>query len=132
MENGFITAVYVAASILFILALGGMSNQESAKRSIWYGIIGMALAVFATLIGPGSGLWWLSILLIIAGGAIGFVVAKRVQMTEMPQLVAAMHSLVGLAAVFVGYNADIEEKKFGRSNQAPFSTLSKSRQHSAN
>jgi NAD(P) transhydrogenase subunit beta len=68
----------------------------------------MALAVVATLIGPGSGLWWLSIILIAGGGAIGYVVAKRVQMTEMPQLVAAMHSLVGLAAVFVGFIAHIE------------------------
>ena len=68
----------------------------------------MGLAVFATLIGPGSGFWLLSLILIAAGGAIGFVVAKRVQMTEMPQLVAAMHSLVGLAAVFVGFNAHFE------------------------
>ena len=68
----------------------------------------MALAVFATLIGPGSGLWLLSVVLIAAGGLIGYYVAKRVQMTEMPELVAAMHSLVGLAAVFVGYNAHIE------------------------
>ncbi|MGB2200353.1 MAG: NAD(P)(+) transhydrogenase (Re/Si-specific) subunit beta, partial [Pseudooceanicola atlanticus] len=94
--------------VLFILSLGGLSGQESAKRAVWYGIVGMALAVFATLIGPGSGLWVLSVLLIAAGGAIGFMVATRVQMTEMPQLVAAMHSLVGLAAVFVGFNAHIE------------------------
>ncbi|APX90587.1 NAD(P) transhydrogenase subunit beta [Brevirhabdus pacifica] len=108
MEFGFTTAAYVVAAVLFILSLGGLSGQESAKRAVWYGIAGMALAVFATLIGPGQGLWVLSVLLIIAGGAIGFVVAKRVQMTEMPQLVAAMHSLVGLAAVFVGYIAHIE------------------------
>ena len=108
MDFGFTTAAYVVAAVLFILSLGGLSGQESAKRAVWYGIVGMALAVFATLIGPGSGLWILSILLVVAGGAIGFVVAKRVQMTEMPQLVAAMHSLVGLAAVFVGFNAHIE------------------------
>ncbi len=106
MEYGFTTAAYVVAAVLFILSLGGLSGQESAKRAVWYGIVGMALAVFATLIGPGSGLWWLSILLIAGGGVIGTYVAQRVQMTEMPQLVAAMHSLVGLAAVFVGYNAD--------------------------
>ncbi|WP_172332720.1 NAD(P)(+) transhydrogenase (Re/Si-specific) subunit beta [Mangrovicoccus sp. HB161399] len=105
MEFGFTTAAYVVAAVLFILSLGGLSGQESAKRAVWYGIAGMALAVLATLIGPGHGLWWLSLVLIAAGGAIGMVVAKRVQMTEMPQLVAAMHSLVGLAAVFVGYNA---------------------------
>ena len=67
MELGFTTAAYIVAAILFILALGGLSGQESAKRAVWYGIIGMALAVFATLIGPGSGLWLLSVIL-IAGG----------------------------------------------------------------
>ncbi|MFY2825941.1 NAD(P)(+) transhydrogenase (Re/Si-specific) subunit beta [Ruegeria sp. MALMAid1280] len=108
MEFGFTTAAYVVAAVLFILSLGGLSNQESAKRAVWYGIVGMALAVFATLVGPGSGLWLLSLLLIAGGGFIGQYVAQRVQMTEMPQLVAAMHSLVGLAAVFVGYNAHFE------------------------
>ena len=108
MEFGFTTAAYVVAAVLFILSLGGLSGQESAKRAVWYGIAGMALAVTATLIGPGSGLWLLSVVLIAAGGVIGYYVAKRVQMTEMPELVAAMHSLVGLAAVFVGYNAHIE------------------------
>ncbi len=108
MDIGFTTAAYVVAAVLFILSLGGLSNQESAKRAVWYGMFGMALAVVATLIGPGSGLWWLSIILVAAGGVIGFYVAQKVQMTEMPQLVAAMHSLVGLAAVFVGFNADIE------------------------
>ena len=108
MDFGFTTAAYVVAAVLFILSLGGLSGQESAKRAVWYGIAGMGLAIFATLIGPGAGLWLLSLLLIAAGGSIGYVVAQRVQMTEMPQLVAAMHSLVGLAAVFVGYNAHIE------------------------
>ncbi|NDR56118.1 NAD(P)(+) transhydrogenase (Re/Si-specific) subunit beta [Aliiruegeria sabulilitoris] len=106
--EGFTTAAYIVAAVLFILSLGGLSGQESAKRAVWYGIVGMALAVFATLIGPGSGFWLLSLILVAAGGAIGVVVAKRVQMTEMPQLVAAMHSLVGLAAVFVGFNAHFE------------------------
>jgi NAD(P) transhydrogenase subunit beta len=68
----------------------------------------MALAVFATLIGPGSGLWLLSLILIAAGAAVGYQLATRVQMTQMPELVAIMHSLVGLAAVFVGFNAHIE------------------------
>ncbi|MGH1465228.1 MAG: NAD(P)(+) transhydrogenase (Re/Si-specific) subunit beta [Cognatishimia sp.] len=108
MEFGFTTAAYVVAAVLFILSLGGLSGQESAKRAVWYGIVGMGLAVAATLVGPGSGLWLLSILLIAGGGTIGYVVAQRVQMTEMPQLVAAMHSLVGLAAVFVGLIAHIE------------------------
>jgi NAD(P) transhydrogenase subunit beta len=108
MDYGFTTAAYVVAAILFILSLGGLSGQESAKRAVWYGIFGMALAVGATLLGPGSGLWLLSLVLIAAGGVLGWIVAQRVQMTEMPQLVAAMHSLVGLAAVFVGFNADLE------------------------
>jgi NAD(P) transhydrogenase subunit beta len=108
MEFGFTTAAYVVAAVLFILSLGGLSGQESAKRAVWYGIAGMALAVAATLYGPGEGLWWLSVVLIAAGGVLGWIVAQRVQMTEMPQLVAAMHSLVGLAAVFIGYNTHIE------------------------
>ncbi|MCU9847164.1 NAD(P)(+) transhydrogenase (Re/Si-specific) subunit beta [Defluviimonas sp. WL0024] len=108
MEFGFTTAAYVVAAVLFILSLGGLSGQESAKRAVWYGIVGMGLAVAATLIGPGSGLWLLSVLLIAGGGIIGTYVANKVQMTEMPQLVAAMHSLVGLAAVFVGFNAHFE------------------------
>jgi H+-translocating NAD(P) transhydrogenase subunit beta len=108
MEFGFTTAAYVVAAVLFILSLGGLSGQESAKRAVWFGIVGMALAVVATLVGPGSGLWWLSIFLIAGGGVIGYQLATRVQMTQMPELVAAMHSLVGLAAVFVGYNAHIE------------------------
>ena len=107
-EFGFTTAAYVVAAVLFILSLGGLSGQESAKRAVWYGIAGMTLAVVATLLGPGSGNWLLSLIMIAIGGAIGWVVAKRVQMTEMPQLVAAMHSLVGLAAVFVGFNAQFE------------------------
>ena len=105
---GFTTAAYVVAAVLFILALGGLSGQESAKRAIWYGIVGMALAVLATLFGPGLGHWWLSLIMIAIGGGVGYVLATRVQMTEMPQLVAAMHSLVGLAAVFIGLNAQIE------------------------
>ncbi|NNF91820.1 MAG: Re/Si-specific NAD(P)(+) transhydrogenase subunit beta, partial [Boseongicola sp.] len=106
MDFGFTTAAYVVAAVLFILALGGLKNQESAKRAIWYGITGMALAVLSTLVGPGSGLWLVSVILIAGGAVIGMQLAQRVQMTQMPELVAAMHSLVGLAAVFVGFNAD--------------------------
>ncbi|MGO4853487.1 NAD(P)(+) transhydrogenase (Re/Si-specific) subunit beta [Phaeovulum sp. W22_SRMD_FR3] len=108
MEYGFTTAAYVVAAVLFIQSLGGLSGQESAKRAVWYGIVGMALAVAATLYGPGAGNWLISVVMIAVGGLIGWVVAQRVQMTEMPQLVAAMHSLVGLAAVFIGYNTHIE------------------------
>ena len=108
---GFTTSAYVVAAVLFILSLGGLSGQESAKRAVWYGIAGMALAVVATLIGQqASGTFFtvLSILLVAAGGIVGAYAAKRVQMTEMPQLVAAMHSLVGLAAVFIGFDGAIE------------------------
>ncbi|RQP04854.1 MAG: NAD(P)(+) transhydrogenase (Re/Si-specific) subunit beta [Paracoccus sp. BP8] len=108
MEYGFTTAAYVVAAVLFILSLGGLSGQESAKRAVWYGIAAMALAVVATLIGPGYGNWGLTLVMLAIGGAVGWVVAKRVQMTEMPQLVAAMHSLVGLAAVLIGFNAQFE------------------------
>ena len=108
MEIGFTTAVYVVAAILFILSLGGLSGQESAKRAVWYGIVGMALAVTATLFGPGFGLWGLSLVLIAAGGVIGYQLASKVEMTQMPELVAGMHALVGLAAVFVGFNTHFE------------------------
>ncbi len=97
-------ALYIFAAILFVLSLGGLSNQESAKRSVWYGIIGMALAVLATFMLGGVSFWW-SIPMIAIGAGIGLYVARKVEMTEMPQLVAAMHSLVGLAAVFIGLNS---------------------------
>ena len=108
MEIGFTSAVYVLAAVLFILSLGGLSGQESAKRAVWYGITGMALAVSATLLGPGLGQLWLSLSLIAAGGLIGYLLASKVEMTEMPELVAGMHALVGLAAVFVGFNTHFE------------------------
>jgi H+-translocating NAD(P) transhydrogenase subunit beta len=123
MEFGFTTAAYVVAAVLFILSLGGLSGQESAKRAVWYGIVGMALAVAATLYGPGMGLWWLSLALIAGGGAIGWIVAQRVQMTEMPQLVAAMHSLVGLAAVFIGFNTHIEMVRIAAMDEAARAAL---------
>ncbi len=107
----FVSAAAIAASVLFILSLGGLSNQEKAKRAVWYGIVGMAVAVFFTMFGPGVGGYWLMIPMMIIGAAIGTVVAKRVEMTQMPQLVAALHSFVGLAAVFVGWNADMERTR---------------------
>ena len=108
MDLGFTTAVYVVAAILLILSLGGLSGQESAKRAVWYGIVGMGLAVLATVIGPGAGLWQLTAILIAIGGLIGYQLASKVEMTQMPELVAGMHALVGLAAVFVGFNAHFE------------------------
>ena len=123
MAYGFTTAAYVVAAVLFILSLGGLSGQESAKRAVWYGIVGMALAVAATLYGPGFGLWWLSVALIAGGGVLGWIVAQRVQMTEMPQLVAAMHSLVGLAAVFIGFNTHIELVRLAGMDEAARTAL---------
>ncbi|MEM8656291.1 MAG: NAD(P)(+) transhydrogenase (Re/Si-specific) subunit beta [Pseudomonadota bacterium] len=105
MELGFTTAAYVVAAVLFILSLGGLSGQESAKRAVWYGIVGMFIAVVATLIGPGAGLWLLSLVLIAGGAVVGYQLATKVEMTQMPELVAGMHALVGLAAVFIGFNA---------------------------
>jgi NAD(P) transhydrogenase subunit beta len=123
MEIGFTTAAYVVAAVLFIQSLGGLSGQESAKRAVWYGIVGMTLAVLATLAGPGAGNWYVSLVMIAIGGAAGWYVAQRVQMTEMPQLVAAMHSLVGLAAVFIGYNAHIEAANVAGMDEAARATL---------
>ena len=102
MSEGIITASYVGATILFILALGGLSNQETARRGNLYGMIGMAVALIATISGVTGNL---EILIggLVLGGTIGLILAKRVQMTEMPELVAMLHSLVGLAAVLVGF-----------------------------
>ena len=108
MSIGIVAAAYIAAAILFILSLGGLSGQESAKRAVWYGIVGMALAVAATVFGPGMGNYLVVVVMIAAGAFAGKYLAAKVEMTEMPQLVAALHSFVGLAAVFIGFNADIE------------------------
>ena len=108
MTIGILTASYITSSVLFILALGGLSNQEKAKRAVWYGIFGMAIAIAATIFGNQIFLTqWLDWLIgaIVIGSAIGVIVAKKVQMTGMPQLVAALHSFVGLAAVFIGINS---------------------------
>src|SRR6056297_708127 len=108
MSAGLVSAAYIAASILFILSLGGLKGQESAKRAIWYGIAGMALAVVATVFGPGVGNLAVILVMVALGGVAGAIVASRVEMTAMPQLVAALHSFVGLAAVLIGLNAQLE------------------------
>ena len=108
LSSNIVTAIYITASVLFILSLGGLSNQEKAKRAVWFGIVGMALAVFGTVFGPQvSGFVWI-IPMILIGSIIGVIVAKRVEMTGMPQLVAALHTFVGLAAVFIGINSHID------------------------
>ncbi|GGC93046.1 NAD(P)(+) transhydrogenase (Re/Si-specific) subunit beta [Vreelandella lutescens] len=111
LEQGFVSAAAIAASVLFILSLGGLSNQEKAKRAVWYGIVGMAVAVFFTSFGPGIGGYWWLIPMMLIGAGIGVYVAGKVEMTEMPQLVAALHSFVGLAAVFVAWSADLERRR---------------------
>jgi NAD(P) transhydrogenase subunit beta len=108
MSSGTVSAAYISAAILFILALGGLSNQESAKRAVWYGIAGMALAVLATVLGLSRDSHWIVLGLFLVAIVIGQQVARRVRMTEMPQLVAALHSFVGAAAVFIGLNAHVE------------------------
>jgi len=107
------TAAYIACAVLFILALGGLSNQESAKRAVWFGIIGMAIAVLATVFGPGVTIGPVLLIMLLIGSVIGVVVARRVEMTGMPELVAALHSFVGLAAVFIGVNSDINPPVLG-------------------
>ena len=123
MSFGIISAVYLAAAILFILSLGGLSGQESAKRAVWYGIAGMGLAVGATVFGPGIGNYAVIAVMLVIGSVIGWYVAKRVEMTQMPQLVAALHSFVGLAAVFIGFNADLELGRVMAMDEASRSAL---------
>ena len=102
MSAGIITSAYIVASVLFILSLGGLSHQESARRGNLFGILVMAIAIVATIYDPKVGNYALVIILMVSGGGIGALVAGRVQMTDMPQLVALLHSFVGLAAVLVG------------------------------
>ena len=94
---------YIAATILFILALGGLSKQESARRGNVLGMIGMGIALLVTIVGLVTRNFELLIGTMVVGGLIGFTLAKKVEMTQMPELVAILHSLVGLAAMFVGY-----------------------------
>jgi len=107
LSENIVTALYISASVLFILSLGGLSGQESAKRAVWYGIIGMAIAVIGTIFSPAVTIASSLVPLLVVGAVIGGIVAMRVEMTGMPQLVAALHSFVGLAAVFIGINSDI-------------------------
>ncbi len=104
-NTGIIAMSYILATILFILALGGLSNQETARRGNWYGIIGMTIALIATIFGPRVNVDAYGFLLValVIGGSIGLIAARRVQMTQMPELVAILHSLVGAAAVAVGF-----------------------------
>ncbi len=103
MSQGIVTVAYIAASVLFILALGGLSRQETSRRGNYYGMTGMLLALVATIIGIVSDNYVILVMGVIIGGTVGLVLAKKVEMTQMPELVAILHSLVGLAAVLVGF-----------------------------
>ncbi|ASK79548.1 NAD(P)(+) transhydrogenase (Re/Si-specific) subunit beta [Paraphotobacterium marinum] len=108
MSLGLVQAAYVVAAICFILSLAGLSKQESARSGNYYGIAGMTIALLATILGPhAEGYSWI-ILAMVIGAVIGIILAKRVEMTGMPELVAILHSFVGLAAVLVGFNTFIE------------------------
>ncbi|MEH6733717.1 MAG: Re/Si-specific NAD(P)(+) transhydrogenase subunit beta [Shewanella sp.] len=108
MSQGLVTASYIIAAVFFILSLAGLSKQETAKNGNLFGIIGMAIALIATILNPAtSGVEWI-ILAMVIGGSIGIRLALKVEMTEMPELVAILHSFVGLAAVLVGFNSFID------------------------
>ncbi|WP_148864109.1 Re/Si-specific NAD(P)(+) transhydrogenase subunit beta [Marinobacter fonticola] len=108
MSQGLITVAYVVASILFILSLGGLSHQETARRGNIYGVVGILIAVVATLAGTLDQGWIATALAIVIGAGVGITIANRVEMTQMPQLVALLHSFVGLAAVLVGFAGYVE------------------------
>lgn len=110
MSQGLVTAAYIIAAVLFILALAGLSKQETAKRGNWYGIAGMTIALIATVFGPHfqvSAVVLIVIAMIIGGLFGAFRLAMKVEMTQMPQMVALLHSFVGLGAVLVGINSFI-------------------------
>lgn len=108
MGTGLVSVAYVVASVLFILSLGGLSHQESARRGNLYGVAGIVIAVVATLASVGDGGVVAIIIAVLLGAGIGIPIANKVEMTQMPQLVALLHSFVGLAAVLVGFSGYIE------------------------
>ncbi|PHM24643.1 NAD/NADP transhydrogenase beta subunit [Xenorhabdus ehlersii] len=115
ISHGIVTAAYIVAAILFIFSLAGLSRHESARRGNIFGIVGMAIALVATILGPDTGkIGWI-ILAMVIGAVIGIRLAKKVEMTEMPELVAILHSFVGLAAVLVGFNSFITHENFASS-----------------
>ena len=109
----FAALTYLVASVLFILALRGLSHPESARQGLNFGIAGMAIAIATTLLLPQVGSWFWVLIAIGIGGGIGTVIANKIEMTALPQLMAAFHSLVGLAAVFVATSAFLNPEAFG-------------------
>ncbi|NRA84946.1 MAG: Re/Si-specific NAD(P)(+) transhydrogenase subunit beta [Gammaproteobacteria bacterium] len=108
MSQGLVSAAYIVAALLFILSLAGLSKQETAQKGCYAGAVGMAIALIATILNPSvEGIFFIVVAMVI-GGSIGWRLAQKVEMTEMPELVAILHSFVGLAAVLVGYNSFLE------------------------
>lgn len=103
MSHGIVTVAYIGATIMFILALGGLSKPETSRRGNFFGILGMSMALIATIIGIVSDNYFILFAGVVIGGSVGVMLAKKVEMTQMPELVAILHSLVGLAAVLVGF-----------------------------
>ena len=112
MASGILTASYIIAAIFFILSLSGLSHPETSRRGNFYGIIGMTVAIIATVASGEVTAYGLLIVVMLIGGGIGTFLARRVQMTEMPELVAILHSFVGLAAVFIGFASYLEGVSF--------------------
>jgi NAD(P) transhydrogenase subunit beta len=112
MSEGVLTVSYIGASILFILSLGGLSNQETAQRGNLYGMIGMAIAIVVTIFSDHVSTYWLLLLMLIVGLFIGRALAAKVEMTQMPELVAILHSFVGMAAVLVGISSFLSGAEF--------------------
>ncbi|AJQ94666.1 Re/Si-specific NAD(P)(+) transhydrogenase subunit beta [Gynuella sunshinyii] len=108
--NGMITMAYLFSAVMFILSLSGLSSQETAKRGNFYGIAGMAVAVLATIFSAAVEAYSLLIIAMVIGSAIGLTLARRVEMTAMPQLVAMLHSFVGLAAVLIGWGGYLDPR----------------------
>ncbi|MCL2895812.1 Re/Si-specific NAD(P)(+) transhydrogenase subunit beta [Brenneria tiliae] len=108
MSGGLVTAAYIVAAILFIFSLAGLSKHETSRQGNIFGVVGMAIALIATILGPDAGnVGWIIVAMVI-GGSIGVYLARKVEMTEMPELVAILHSFVGLAAVLVGFNSFLD------------------------
>ena len=105
MSEGMITGSYILAAFMFIMTLAGLSKQETSQKGNWYGIIGMAIALIATIANPDVDASWSILVAMVIGGVIGAKVALKVEMTEMPELVAILHSFVGAAALLVGLNS---------------------------
>ena len=131
MSETSLAVLYLIAAVLFILSLGGLSNQETARRGNTWGIVGMTIALVGTLLHPHVESYWLISPAILAGAVIGAILAIRVVMTAMPQLVAMLHSFVGLAAVLVGIASYLSPEESVAAGAAPPSWSTRSRSGSA-